>query len=295
MKVAVTYENGNVFQHFGRTENFKIYEVENNEVVSSEILNSNGVGHEALADVLADNNVNVLICGGCGQGAQDALTDAGIEVVSGAEGDTDAAVAAYLKGELESAGVNCDHHEHEHEHEHEHDCGSSCGSGCGGGCSGCGGGCGGPVQPMFEGANVGKAVKVHYEGRLNDGSLFDSSYDRGEPLEFICGIGMMIPGFDQAVKDMKVGEIVEVCIPPELAYGEADPNAIVTFEIAKMPGSEELTVGAQVFLENAMGQPFPARVTAKDDINITFDLNPEMAGKELNFKIEMVEIGDSAI
>ena len=80
MRIAVTYDNGNVFQHFGRTENFKIYNVEDGKVVSSEVMNSNGVGHEALAWLLKDSNIDVLICGGIGQGAQDALTEAGIEV-----------------------------------------------------------------------------------------------------------------------------------------------------------------------------------------------------------------------
>ena len=76
MKIAVTYDNGNVFQHFGRTESFKIYNVEDGKVVSSEVLNANGVGHEALAWLLKDNTVDALICGGMGQGAQDALSEA---------------------------------------------------------------------------------------------------------------------------------------------------------------------------------------------------------------------------
>ena len=121
MKIAVTYDNGNVFQHFGRTENFKVYEVEGGRVVSSEVMSSNGVGHEALAWLLKDSAIDVLICGGMGQGAQDALAEAGIEVCSGAEGNTDEAVAAYLAGELVNTGVNCDHHDHEGHG--DHDCG----------------------------------------------------------------------------------------------------------------------------------------------------------------------------
>ena len=92
MKIAVAYENGNVFQHFGKTENFKVYEVEDAKVVSSEVISSNGTGHGALAAALADQGVNVLICGGIGGGAQAALSEAGIELVSGAEGNTDEAV-----------------------------------------------------------------------------------------------------------------------------------------------------------------------------------------------------------
>ena len=103
MKIAVTYDNGEIFQHFGRTENFKIYEVEDNKVISSEVIGSNGVGHGALAGVLADKDVKVLICGGIGGGAINALDQAGIEVCSGASGDTDKAVEAYLNGTLENA------------------------------------------------------------------------------------------------------------------------------------------------------------------------------------------------
>ena len=77
---------------------------------------------------------------------------------------------------------------------------------------------------------------------------------------------------------------------PEEAYGMPDPNAIFTLEIAKLPGSEDLTVGQQVYLSNQYGQPFPVKVTAKEETTITFDANHEMAGKELNFKIELVEV-----
>lgn len=284
MKIAVTYENGKVFQHFGKTETFKVYEVEDGKVISSEVIGSNGEGHGALAGVLEGQGVDVLICGGLGGGAQAALAEAGIEVCSGAEGDADQAVEAYLKGELISTGVNCDHHHHEEEEGHS--CGSNCGDG---GCSGCGGGCG-SHQPSFEGPNVGKICRTHYRGTFNDGSQFDSSYDRGEPLEFTCGAGQMILGFDKAVATMEVGEKVTVHLMPEEAYGMADPNAIFTVEIAQLPGSEDLTVGQQVYLSNQYGQPFPVKVNAKDEKTITFDANHEMAGKELNFEIELVEV-----
>ena len=79
--------------------------------------------------------------------------------------------------------------------------------------------------------NVGKICKVHYQGTFNDGSQFDSSYDRGETLDFVCGAGMMIRGFDAAVADMEVGQIVNIHLMPEEAYGMPDPNAIMTFEI----------------------------------------------------------------
>ena len=273
MKIAVTYENGEVFQHFGRTEQFKVYEVENGKILSSQVLPTGGTGHEALADFLAGNQIETVICGGLGDGMQVALSIVGIEVVSGIQGDADGAVEAYLRGELESAGVNCSHHEE------GHDCG-----GCHGGCHGCHGG------PQMEGKNVNKTCRVHYRGTFNDGTQFDASYDRGEPLEFVCGTGMMIPGFDAAVADMEVGEHRDVHLMPEEAYGEADPAMIFPVEIAQLPGSEELTVGQKVYLYNTMGQPFLVKVVAKDENTVTFDANHEMSGKELNFHIELVEV-----
>lgn len=284
MKIAVTYDNGNVFQHFGKTEFFKVYDVEDNKVVSSEVIGSNGTGHGALAGLLADRNVDVLICGGIGGGAQAALAEAGVELCAGAEGNTDQAVEAYLKGELVSTGANCDHH-----HGEEHSCGDHGEEhSCGGGCGSCGGGCG--SEPALTGRNVGKTCRTHYRGTFNDGTQFDSSYDRGEPLEFICGAGQMIRGFDAAVADMEVGQVVDVHLMPEEAYGMPDPNAIFTVEIAQLPGAEELEAGQRVFLTNQFGQPFPVNVTAKDETTITFDANHEMAGKELNFRIELVEV-----
>ena len=285
MKIAVTYDNGNVFQHFGKTEFFKVYEVEDNKEGSSEVIGSNGVGHGALAGLLADQAVDVLICGGIGGGAQAALEEAGVELCAGAEGDTDQAVEAYLRGELISSGANCDHHHHEEGHScGGHEEGHSCGGGCG---ESCGGGCG---QPALTGRNVGKTCRTHYRGTFNDGTQFDSSYDRGEPLEFICGAGQMIRGFDAAVADMEVGQVVDVHLMPEEAYGMPDPNAIFTLEIAQLPGSENLEAGQQVYLSNQYGQPFPVKVAAKDETTITFDANHEMAGKELNFRIELVEV-----
>ena len=280
MKIAVTYDNGNIFQHFGKTDFFKGYEVNDNQVVSSEVIGSNGSGHGALADLLAGQSIDVLICGGIGGGAQDALQAADIEVCSGAQGDTDQAVEAYLKGELVSSGVNCDHH-----HEDGHSCG---GHEDGHTCGNCGGGCG--SAPALTGRNVGKTCRTHYKGTFNDGTQFDSSYDRGEPLEFVCGAGQMIRGFDAAVADMEVGQEIDIHLMPEEAYGMPNPNAILTLEIAQLPGSEDLEVGQQAYLTNQYGQPFPVKVTAKDEKMITLDANHEMAGKELNFHIELVEV-----
>ena len=154
------------------------------------------------------------------------------------------------------------------------------------------------------GRNVGKTCRTHYRGTFNDGTQFDSSYDRGEPLEFVCGAGQMIKGFghltcaagqmikgfDAAVADMEVGEVKEIHLMPEEAYGMPNPEAIIKVEIAQLPGSEDLQIGQQVYLSNQYGQQFPVKVTEKDETMITFDANHEMAGKELNFKIELVEV-----
>jgi len=281
MKIAVPFSNGEVFQHFGHTEIFKLYEIQDGQVASIDIVETNGSGHEALAGFLADLSVNVLVCGGIGDGAQTALTAAGIEICSGAKGDADNAVSAYLRGELQSAGVNCDHH-------HDHEEGEGCGSHCGGGCSGCGGGC--HSAPTIVGPNVGKLCKTHYRGTLNDGTVFDSSYDRGEPMEFICGVGMMIQGYDAAVANMEVGQSIDIRLTPDQAYGYPDPRAIFTVQISELPGSEELSVGEKVMLQTGSGQPLQVVVSARDEATITFDANHEMAGKDLNFHIELVEV-----
>lgn len=127
MRIAVTYKNGEIFQHFGHTEQFKIYDVENNAIVSSEIIDTNGSGHGALAGILQALNTNVLICGGIGGGAQMALAEAGIQLYGGVSGNADTAVNHLLQGNLQfNPNVHCDHHDHEHGEGH------TCGShGCG--------------------------------------------------------------------------------------------------------------------------------------------------------------------
>ena len=283
MRIAVTYEDGMVFQHFGHTEQFKIYDVADGGVVSAEVIGTDGSGHEALADFLKAHSVDVLICGGIGGGAQAALAEQGIEMCAGAAGDADRAVAAYLRGELVDTGVNCDHHGEEHACG-GHEDGEACG-GCAGGCHG---GC--HAMPTIEGKNVGKTCRTHYRGTFNDGTQFDSSYDRGEPLEFVCGAGMMIQGFDAAVANMDVGQTVQIHLMPSEAYGESDPNAVFTVDIAELPGAESVAVDDQVVLQDTYGRHVPVRVVAKDAKTITFDANHEMAGKELNFTIELVEV-----
>lgn len=129
MRIAVTYEEGKVFQHFGHTAQFKLYDIEAGKVVNEQIINTNGQGHGALSGFLSEAKVEVLICGGIGAGAQNALANAGIQLLGGVSGSADDAVGAYLKGTLSfNPNVHCEHHTHEHscgEHhcnENKHGC-----------------------------------------------------------------------------------------------------------------------------------------------------------------------------
>lgn len=133
MKIAVTYADGEIFQHFGHSEQFKIYEVSDGKIVNAKVVGTNGSGHGALAGFLEDSDAKVLICGGIGMGAQNALAERGIQLFGGVVGSADAAVEAYLAGELVfDPDARCDHHgEHHHEGGNcgEHGCTShSCGN-----------------------------------------------------------------------------------------------------------------------------------------------------------------------
>ena len=137
MKVAVTYENGNVFQHFGHTEQFKVYEVEDGKVVGAQVADTNGSGHGALAGMLSALNVDTLICGGIGAGAQAALAQAGIRLYGGVSGSADEAVEALLAGRLAfDPDVHCDHHGEGHHHGNGNHCGADR-QGCAGNEGGC--------------------------------------------------------------------------------------------------------------------------------------------------------------
>ena len=128
MTIAVTYADGKIFQHFGHTQQFKVYEVQEGNVVSSRVVDTNGSGHGALAELLGSLNVNMLICGGIGGGAQMALAEAGIVVYGGVSGDADLAVADFLAGDLTyNPNVRCNHHGEGHNCG-EHSCGGHCGS-----------------------------------------------------------------------------------------------------------------------------------------------------------------------
>ena len=135
MKIAATYENGEIFQHFGHTEQFKVYDVQDSVIVKAEVIDTNGSGHGALAGLLSDLGVDILICGGIGGGAQMALAQAGIKLFGGVSGNADDVVVACIAGTLSyDPNAKCDHHDH-HGQEHtcgDHGCGShNCGShGC---------------------------------------------------------------------------------------------------------------------------------------------------------------------
>lgn len=138
--------------------------------------------------------------------------------------------------------------------------------------------------------NEGKRVRTHYTGTFDDGTVFDSSVERGEPLEFICMAGQMIPGFDAAVKDMEVGETKKVHLPASEAYGAHNPDLVQEVPTAHVPGAEDLPVGQTVYLQGPGGQPLPAKVVEVTKEHVIFDLNHEMAGKDLNFEITLVEV-----
>lgn len=131
MKIAVTYENGEVFQHFGHTQCFKVYEAEAGEVSSQSLIKADGEGHGALAGLLREAHVDTLICGGIGGGARQALSQAGIALYPGVTGEADKAVEALLKGTLSyNPDTLCAHHG-EHHGQHQGDCASHhCGGHC---------------------------------------------------------------------------------------------------------------------------------------------------------------------
>lgn len=140
-------------------------------------------------------------------------------------------------------------------------------------------------------SNKGKHVKVEYTGTFDNGEVFDSSKDR-EPLEFVCMAGQMIPGFDKAVESMNVGETKKVHIPCEDAYGQRNEDLVQKVPLEKIPNADQLPVNQTIYMQDEQGRPFPVRVIAKDETTATFDMNSEMAGKDLNFEITLLEVTD---
>lgn len=135
----------------------------------------------------------------------------------------------------------------------------------------------------------GDKVKVHYHGTLTDGTTFDSSAGR-EPLAFEVGAGMMIAGFDQGVVGMALGEKKRIQIAPADAYGESDPNMVIEFPKDRFPEDMVPEAGMQLNMSNGQGQQFPVVITEVKDEVVVLDANHPLAGKELIFDIEMVEI-----
>lgn len=138
-------------------------------------------------------------------------------------------------------------------------------------------------------SNAGRRVKVHYTGTLDDGTVFDSSYERDQPLGFVCMTGQMIPGFDKAVADMEVGETRTVHLTPEEAYGPYIEDGIQRAPLGAIPGTQNLKVGDEVSLQGKDGRPYPAKVAEITDTEIAFDMNHPLAGKNLTFKITLLE------
>ena len=141
-------------------------------------------------------------------------------------------------------------------------------------------------------SNEGKKVKIHYTGTLDSGEKFDSSYDRGEPIEFICMGGGVIKGFDDAVKDMAVGEKKSVHIEPADAYGEKDESLIQKIPAENFANADQIPVGQDIIMQDTNGNSIPVHVVSLEDGILTLDMNHPLAGQALNFDLELVEVED---
>lgn len=140
-------------------------------------------------------------------------------------------------------------------------------------------------------AKKGDKVKVDYVGTLDDGTVFDDSQKHGTPLEFEVGSGNVIKGFDEAVVGMKVGQERKVRIEPKDAYGDYNPKLIKEVPKERLPDFDKLKIGMMLAMHTNNGLQIPAKITKMDKESVTIDLNPPMAGKTLNFKIKLVDIG----
>ncbi len=138
-------------------------------------------------------------------------------------------------------------------------------------------------------AKSGDNVKVHYTGKLDDGTVFDSSAER-EPLEFSLGSGNVIPGFEEAIVGMAPGESKTTKIPPEQAYGPQREELVITVEKEQIPTDLSVEVGQQLQISQNNGQVIPVIVTDVSDSKVTLDANHPLAGEQLTFDIELVEV-----
>jgi peptidylprolyl isomerase len=139
-------------------------------------------------------------------------------------------------------------------------------------------------------AKDGDNVKVHYTGKLDDGTVFDSSVER-EPLEFSLGSGNVIPGFEEAIVGMAPGESKTTQIPPDQAYGPTREELVITVEKEQIPTDLSVEVGQQLQISQNNGQVIPVVVTDVSDSKVTLDANHPLAGQQLTFEIELVEVG----
>jgi peptidylprolyl isomerase len=136
----------------------------------------------------------------------------------------------------------------------------------------------------------GSSITVHYVGTFEDGTTFDNSRDRGEPLAFEVGSGNMIKGFSDACVGMTAGGTKSVTIHPEHAYGDVDPNAVGTIPRSQFPNDFEPVVGATVLGQNDLGQKMMATIKSHDENSVELDFNHPLAGKVINFDIELLSV-----
>lgn len=139
----------------------------------------------------------------------------------------------------------------------------------------------------------GDKVKVEYTGTLEDGKVFDSSERVGKPLEFEIGAGQIIPGFEKAVMEMKKGDEKEIKLKPEEAYGAPNPQLVKKVPKEQLPPGQEPKPGMILLIKLPTGQQVPARITEVTDKDVSIDLNHPLAGKTLNFKIKLVDVGSA--
>ncbi|MEX2541268.1 MAG: peptidylprolyl isomerase [Trueperaceae bacterium] len=138
-------------------------------------------------------------------------------------------------------------------------------------------------------AQSGNVVRVHYTGRLDDGSVFDSSHGR-EPLEFTLGGGQVISGFERAVAGMEVGETRSTNVPADEAYGPRREDLVLEIDREQIPEGVEVSIGTQLQLQQENGQAVPVTVAEVGNESVTLDANHPLAGKDLSFELELVEI-----
>lgn len=146
---------------------------------------------------------------------------------------------------------------------------------------------------MAKQAKQGDTVKVHYTGRLKDGTVFDTSVDGGEPIEFTLGEGRVIAGFDEGVRGMEIGESRTLDVPPDKAYGEHNKDLLFEVSREQLPEDVDPEVGDRIALQSADAGSVLVTVSEVSEATVTFDANHPLAGEHLTFDVELVEIAAS--